>query len=52
MSREEFEKIVKESIKTIFKKLIEAVGRNEEEIKEIATVWHEIAHHFGMSEVR
>ena len=39
---------------TIFKKAIETAARSEEEIKEIVknTVWHEIAHHFGMSEVR
>ena len=37
---------------TIFKKAIEAAARNEEEIGEIVknTVWHEIAHHFGMDE--
>jgi len=39
---------------TIFQKPIEAEARNKEEIKEIVknTVWHEIAHHFGMGEVR
>ena len=39
---------------TIFKKPIERVARSEEEIKEIVknTVWHEIAHHFGMDEKR
>jgi len=38
---------------TIFKKAIEVAARNEEEIKEIVknTVWHEIAHHFGMDEI-
>ena len=37
---------------TIFKEAIERSARNEEEIKEIVknTVWHEIAHHFGMNE--
>jgi len=37
---------------TIFKKSIEKLARSEEEIKEIVknTVWHEIAHHFGMDE--
>ena len=37
---------------TIFKKEIEKYARSEEEIKRIAkeTVWHEIAHHFGMDE--
>ena len=39
---------------TIFQKPIEATARNEKDIKEIVknTVWHEIAHHFGMSEDR
>lgn len=39
---------------TIFQKPIEAAARDEKDIKEIAknTVWHEIAHHFGMDEVR
>jgi len=37
---------------TIFQKPIERVARSEEEIKEIVknTVWHEIAHHFGLEE--
>lgn len=37
---------------TIFKKPIEEFTSNEEEIREIIkdTVWHEIAHHFGMDE--
>jgi len=37
---------------TIFKKPIESVARSEEEVKQIVknTVWHEIAHHFGMDE--
>ncbi|MCX6764385.1 MAG: metallopeptidase family protein [Candidatus Nealsonbacteria bacterium] len=37
---------------SIFKKAIENYARSEEEIKEIVmnTVWHEIAHHFGMDE--
>ena len=37
---------------TIFKKPIEKIARSKEEIKKIVrnTVWHEIAHHFGMSE--
>jgi len=38
---------------TLFQKNIErAAGKNEERIKEIVqeTVWHEIAHHFGMNE--
>jgi predicted Zn-dependent protease with MMP-like domain len=39
---------------TIFQKTFEEVYSNEEEIKERVgqTVWHEIAHHFGMSEER
>lgn len=39
---------------TIFKKPIEEAANSEEEIKEIVknTVWHEIAHHFGMGENR
>lgn len=39
---------------TIFQKPIEAFARNKEEIKEMVknTVWHEIAHHFGMNEER
>jgi len=37
---------------TIFRKPIERVANSEQEIKEIVknTVWHEIAHHFGMNE--
>jgi len=37
---------------TIFQEAIEAVGRNEKDIIKIVrnTVWHEIAHHFGMDE--
>ncbi len=37
---------------TIFQKPIEEAARDVEDIKEIVknTVWHEIAHHFGMSE--
>jgi len=39
---------------TIFKKPIERIARSENEIKEIVknTVWHEIAHHFGLDEKR
>ena len=39
---------------TIFKKPIEKIARSEKEIQEIVknTVWHEIAHHFGMDEKR
>jgi predicted Zn-dependent protease with MMP-like domain len=37
---------------TIFQKAIEEVANSEEEIKEMVknTVWHEIAHHFGIDE--
>ena len=37
---------------TIFQKPIEEIARSEDEIREIVknTVWHEIAHHFGMDE--
>jgi predicted Zn-dependent protease with MMP-like domain len=37
---------------TIFKRSIEGFARSEEEIKKIVsdTVWHEVAHHFGMDE--
>ena len=39
---------------TIFKNPIERVVRSKPEIKAVVknTVWHEIAHHFGMNEVR
>ncbi len=39
---------------TIFQKPIEEVALNDEHIKEMVknTVWHEIAHHFGMDEER
>ncbi len=39
---------------TIFQKAIEEYANSEEEIKEMVknTVWHEIAHHFGMDERR
>ena len=37
---------------TIFQKPIEEEARDKEDLKEIVknTVWHEIAHHFGMDE--
>ncbi len=37
---------------TIFQKPIEKIARSETEVKKIVknTVWHEIAHHFGMDE--
>jgi len=39
---------------TIFQKPIEEVALNDEHVKEMVknTVWHEIAHHFGMDEKR
>jgi predicted Zn-dependent protease with MMP-like domain len=39
---------------TIFRRPIEEEARDEGDIKEIVknTVWHEIAHHFGMDEAR
>ena len=39
---------------TIFQKPIETAAGDEKDIKEMVknTVWHEIAHHFGMNEVR
>ncbi|MBZ1348329.1 MAG: metallopeptidase family protein [Candidatus Nealsonbacteria bacterium] len=39
---------------TIFRKPITKMARSEQEVKEIVknTVWHEIAHHFGMDERR
>lgn len=39
---------------TIFKNPIEQSGRSEKEIQKIVTetIWHEIAHHFGMDEER
>ncbi len=39
---------------TIFQRPIEKAARDSEEIKEIVknTVWHEIAHHFGMDEAQ
>ena len=37
---------------TIFQEPIERIASSEEDVKRIVknTVWHEIAHHFGMSE--
>lgn len=39
---------------TIFKKPIERIAKSKKEIKRAVrnTVWHEIAHHFGMDEER
>ena len=49
--RENYGQVLPDKI-TIFKKPIERITSSEEKIKEIIknTVWHEIAHHFGMSE--
>lgn len=39
---------------TIFQKPIEAEADSKKEIKKMVekTIWHEIAHHFGMDEIR
>ena len=39
---------------TIFKRPIEQIARSKAEVRKIVadTVWHEIAHHFGMNEGR
>jgi len=39
---------------TIFKKPIESAASDKEDLKKIVknTIWHEIAHHFGMDERR
>ena len=39
---------------TIFQQPLERMARSEEELKEIVknTVWHEIAHHFGITDER
>src|SRR3990167_5708201 len=39
---------------TIFKTPIEALGQTPEGIRELVrdTVWHEVAHHFGMNDER
>lgn len=49
--RENYGQVLPDKI-TVFQKPIEEVSHSEEEIKEIVknTVWHEIAHHFGMDE--
>jgi len=49
--RQHYSQVLPDKI-TIFKKPIERVARSQEQIKEIVknTVWHEIAHHFGMDE--
>lgn len=49
--REQYGQVLPDKI-TIFKNPIEKVFFNPEDIKKAVknTVWHEIAHHFGMSE--
>ena len=49
--RESYGQVLPDKI-TIFKNQIEKASRSIEETREIVrdTVWHEIAHHFGMSE--
>lgn len=51
IEREAYGQVLPDKI-TIFKKQIEAEATSNEEIREIVkeTVWHEIAHHFGLSE--
>ena len=49
--RQQYGQVLPDKI-TIFKNQIERVYSNPEEIKKAVagTVWHEIAHHFGMDE--
>jgi predicted Zn-dependent protease with MMP-like domain len=49
--RESYGQVLPDKI-TIFKNEIEKASRSIEEMRKIVknTVWHEIAHHFGMSE--
>jgi len=49
--RQQYGQVLPDKI-TIFKNQIEAVYSNPEDIKKAVkdTVWHEIAHHFGMDE--
>ena len=51
IKREQYGQVLSDKI-TIFKNPIERVFRNPEDIKKAVknTVWHEIAHHFGMDE--
>lgn len=51
INREQYGQVLPDKI-TIFKNPIEKVFYNPEDIKNAVrdTVWHEIAHHFGMSE--
>ena len=53
IKRQHYGQVLPDKI-TIFRKPIEKVAKTEEDIKEIVknTVWHEIAHHFGMDERR
>ena len=50
-NREQYGQVLPDKI-TIFKNSIEKVFQNPQDIKKAVkdTVWHEIAHHFGMSE--
>ena len=49
--REQYGQVLPDKI-TIFKNPIEQIYKNPEDIKKAVknTVWHEIAHHFGMNE--
>jgi len=51
--REQYGQVLPDKI-TIFKNPIEKVFSNEDDIRKAVkdTVWHEIAHHFGMDEHR
>jgi len=51
--REQYGQVLPDKI-TIFKNPIEKVFSNKDDIKKAVkdTVWHEIAHHFGMDEHR
>ncbi|MDP2741404.1 MAG: metallopeptidase family protein [bacterium] len=50
--RESYGQVLPDKI-TIFKNQIEEASRSIDQTREIVknTVWHEIAHHFGMSEI-
>ena len=49
--RWEYAQVLPDKI-TIFKNQIKKIAQSDEEIKQLVkeTVWHEIAHHFGMDE--
>lgn len=51
IERESYGQVLPDKI-TIFKNQIERASRSIDEVRKIVrdTVWHEIAHHFGMSE--